>query len=134
MKLSENTMEVLKNFSTINQGLIVKKGNILKTLATNKNIKAEATIEEKFETDFAIYDLNKTLGILSMNKNAPEVQVDAEYLTFSNLGGHAKIRQRFATPSMIFGYDKLDKKIPIDEFEVNLALTQEVHTWILSLA
>jgi hypothetical protein len=134
MKLSENTIEVLKNFSTINQGLIVKKGSHLKTLSTNKNIKAEADIAEEFTQDFAIYDLNKTLGILSMNKASPEVVVEKECLTFSGLGGHAKIRQRFAAPCLIFGYDKLDKKIEVDGFEVDLTLTQEVFSWIFSVA
>jgi hypothetical protein len=134
MKLSENTIEVLKNFSTINQGLIVKKGSHLKTLSTNKNIKAEVDIAEEFTQDFAIYDLNKTLGILSMNKASPEVVVEKECLVFSGLGGHAKIRQRFAAPNLIFGYDKLDKKIEVEKFAANISLTQEVHNWIISVA
>ena len=131
MKLSENTIEVLKNFSTINQGLIVKKGKLLKTLSTNKNIKAEAKISEEFTQDFAIYDLNKTLGILSMNKTAPATEIEKDFLSFPGLG---KVRQRFSPPNLIFGYDKLDKKIDVEKFDVTLALTQEVHAWILSVA
>jgi hypothetical protein len=131
MKLSENTIEVLKNFATINQGLIVKKGSLLKTLSNNKNIKAEAEISEAFTQDFAIYDLNKTLGILSMNKAEPQVEVEENFLSFPGLG---KVRQRFAAPNLIFGHDKLDKKIDISNFDVTLSLTQEVHNWIFSVA
>lgn len=134
MKLSENTIEVLKNFATINQGLIVKKGKLLKTLSTNKNIKAEAIIDEEFKQEFAIYDLNKTLGLLSLNKAAPEVVVDKEYLTFTGVAGKGKIRQRFSAPNLVFGYDKLDKSIEIQKFDVTFALTQEVHQWIISVA
>lgn len=134
MKLSETTIEFLKNFSIINQGLIVKKGNIIKTLSSNKNIKAEAIIEETFEKDFAVYDLNKTLAILSMNKENPEMTINEENLTFSGLSGHGKIRQRFSPINMIYGYDKLDRNIDINKFEVNLVLSEEVHKWIITVA
>jgi hypothetical protein len=133
MKLSETTIEFLKNFSTINQGLVVKKGNVIKTLASNKNIKAEATIEETFDKDFAIYDLTKTLGILSMNKDNPEVFVEKECLTFTG-AGTGKIHQRFSPSNMIAAYASVDEEIPVYEFEANLVLTEEVHRWILSVA
>ena len=132
MKLSEDTVEILKNFSTINSGLIFKPGNVLKTIAGNKTIVAEATVVEFFPQECAVYDLNKTLGILSMSKSAPEVSFDTECLTFSGIYG-SKIRQRFAPVNMILGHDRIDKKINID-FKTTLNITPEIHKWILSVA
>ena len=57
MKLSEATTNVLKNFSDINQNILVKQGNVLNTMSTMKNIIGEAQIEESFEREFGIYDL-----------------------------------------------------------------------------
>ena len=69
MKLSDNTISILKNFSGINQSLLFKQGNTLKTISVMKNILAEATIEEDFPKDFGIYDLNQFLNGLSLHKN-----------------------------------------------------------------
>ena len=66
MKLSNNTTNILKNFSQINQSILIKQGNKLKTISVMKNILAEAEIEEDFEADFAIYDLNQFLSGLSL--------------------------------------------------------------------
>ena len=62
MKLSSNTTNILKNFSQINQSILIKEGNKLKTISVMKNILAEAEVEEEFEKDFAIYDLNQFLS------------------------------------------------------------------------
>ena len=58
MKLSDHTIEVLKNFATINQNLVIKEGSTLSTMSAMKNIVARATVAETFEKDVAIYDLN----------------------------------------------------------------------------
>ena len=134
MKLSENTVEILKNFAILNQGLVVKKGNILKTVSINKSIKAEALIEEEFKQDFAIYDLNKTLGIFSLNKGIqPEVEVEKDCLKFTGCGT-GTIRQRYASPALIFGHDKLDSPMNIEKFEAHVILSKEVYSWIFSVA
>ena len=57
MKLSENTLNVLKNFASINQGILVKPGKSLRTISSNKAILAEASVDEDFPTEFGIYDL-----------------------------------------------------------------------------
>ena len=63
--LSNRTLDVLKNFSTINSNILVKPGNIINTISPIKNVMAEATIEEDFDTEFGIWDLNKFLGTVS---------------------------------------------------------------------
>ena len=66
MQISKNTFEVLKNFSEINENLLIKPGNELKTISVMKNVLAKATIEETFDKEFAIYDLNSFLNVLSL--------------------------------------------------------------------
>ena len=69
MKLSNNTVQVLKNFASINQNLVIKEGNEIKTMSAMKNIVAKATVEETFPKQVAIYDLNEFLGCLSLFKS-----------------------------------------------------------------
>jgi hypothetical protein len=66
MKLSDNTFDVLKNFSTINPSISVKAGNVLRTVSEQKNILAQAVIDESFPTAFAVYDLSQFLGLASL--------------------------------------------------------------------
>jgi hypothetical protein len=66
MKLSDNTFDVLKNFSTINPSISVKAGNVLRTVSEQKNILAQAVIDESFPTPFAVYDLSQFLGLASL--------------------------------------------------------------------
>ena len=66
MKLNDNTVNVLKNFSTINPNLLVKEGSTLTTMSAMKNIVAKADVEEVFPQQFAIYDLNEFLSSTSL--------------------------------------------------------------------
>ena len=66
MILSEDTLNVLKNFATINQNLVIKEGSTITTMSAMKNIVAKADVEEKFTQEVAIYDLNEFLASLSL--------------------------------------------------------------------
>ena len=72
MKLSDKTLSLLKNFSTINQSILFKQGTKLRTISVMKNILAEATISEELPKDFGIYDLGQFLNGLSLH-NSPEL-------------------------------------------------------------
>ena len=99
MKLTDKTLTLLKNFSSINQSILFRKGNQLRTISIMKNILAEATIEEDFPKDFGIYDLNQFLNGLNLHK-------DAE-LDFDNNGyvvikeGMSRSKYFFADPNVI---------------------------------
>ena len=69
MKLSDSTLSLLKNFSSINQSILFKEGSKLRTISVMKNILAEATVNEEFARDFGIYDLNQFLNGLSLHQN-----------------------------------------------------------------
>jgi len=74
MKLSEQTVALLKNFSGINQNIQFKAGNKIQTISAQKNILVSAEIPESFPSDFAIYDLNKMLGVMSLFQD-PDLEV-----------------------------------------------------------
>jgi hypothetical protein len=80
IKLSKRTLDILKNFSTINTGLIVNQGSVLNTLSPSKNILAEARVDEVFTKSFAIWDLNKFLGTASLFKD-PELTFAGDVVT-----------------------------------------------------
>lgn len=131
MKLSDNTVKVLKNFSTINQGLVVKPGKTLRTISPNKAVLAEATVNEKFPHEFGIYDLNKSLSLLSMSTEN-EVEVEKEFLEFTGLAGRGKIRQRFTASNLILSPP--DKKVVSANPDVSFRLSLDVLNWIFSVA
>ena len=99
MKLSDNALAILKNFAGINNSILVKEGNKLRTISVAKNILAEAEIKEEFPRDFAIYDLNQFLNGLSLHQK-PE-------LDFANDGyvvireGKMRSKYFFADPNVI---------------------------------
>ena len=99
MKLNKETMEVLKNFSNINQNILVKEGNKLRTMSTMKNILAEATINEPFPKEFGIYDLTEFLGVLTLVSDA-ELEFESDSFLIIN-GGHSKIKYFFSDPSIL---------------------------------
>ena len=69
MKLSEQTVSILKNFSTINQNLVIKEGSEISTMSAMKNIVSKSEVEEPFPVEFAIYDLNEFLSAMSLFTN-----------------------------------------------------------------
>ncbi len=99
MKLSDKTLTLLKNFSSINQSILFKSGNSLRTISVMKNILAEATIEEDLPKDFGIYDLNQFLNGLNLHKNAElDFQNDA-YVVIRE--GKSRSKYFFADPNVI---------------------------------
>jgi hypothetical protein len=99
MKLSENTLNILKNFSSINHSILIKKGSTLRTISVMKNIFAEATIEETFIKDFAIYDLNEFLSGLSLHKD-PDIDFEHDsYLVIRE--GKRRVKYFYADPEII---------------------------------
>ena len=99
MKLSEATTNVLKNFSDINQNILVKQGNKLNTMSTMKNIIGEAKIEESFEREFGIYDLNEFLGVMSLGKDPDLLFEDESFVKVKS--GNSTTKYFFSDPSIL---------------------------------
>ena len=119
MKLSDKTLTLLKNFSSINQSILFKKGTSLRTISVMKNILAEATIEEDLPTDFGIYDLNQFLNGLGLHQT-PD-------LDFQNEGhvvikeGKSRTKYFFADPQVIV--TPPDKEITLPSEDVSFELS-----------
>ena len=111
MKISNDTLSVLKNFASVNTNLLVRQGNTISTISAGKNIFARATVEEKFDREFAIYDLNSLLGLLTLLEDT-EVDFGAESITMTK--GRSTFEYYYADPEIIVGAP--DKQIEVDEF------------------
>jgi hypothetical protein len=111
MKISNDTLSVLKNFASVNTNILVRQGNTLSTISAGKNIFARATVEENFDREFAIYDLNSLLGLLTLLDDT-EVDFGAESITMTK--GRSTFEYYYADPEIIVGAP--DKQIEVDEF------------------
>ena len=100
MKLSEKTISLLENFSSINQSILVKKGSKLRTISVMKNILAEADVDENFERDFGIYDLPQFLNGVNLMKD-PDLDLKNETYMIIREGKSTKVKFAFADPDCI---------------------------------
>ena len=101
MKLSDNTKMVLRNFATINQNLVIKEGSELLTMSAMKNIVAKAEVEETFQKEIAIYDLNEFLASISLFA-VPVLEFQEQYLTIKEEGQpHKKLKYFYSDPSVV---------------------------------
>lgn len=132
MKLSNETLSVLKNFSTINSGLYFKTGNTISTVSPQKNILADAEISENIPQDFGIFDLNNFLSVISLFKDGAELDFDSKHVYIKGFGGRSKIRYRFTDPSMIVIAPPNRPNLP--SVDVTFDLTEADFEWILRTA
>ena len=114
MKLSPRTIQLLKNFSSINSSILVKPGNVLSTVSVGKTVMAEATVTDEFPSQFAIYDLSRFLSVLSLY-GSPEITLKEKTAVISE--GRSKVNYTFADPKGIVAMDKnlSDIKLPPDD-------------------
>ena len=117
MYLSAETVSILKNFSTINQSILIKAGKKLRTMSVMKNILAEVDIDEEFSRDVAIYDLNQFLNCLSLIPGA-EVKLEDNSIVITD--GTNSIEYRYSDPSVIAAPPEKELKLPSDDVEVVL--------------
>jgi len=132
MKLSTDTIDVLKNFSSINSGIYFKQGTKLATVSSNKNILAEAGIKDEIPSDFAIYDLNNLLQLLSLEKDCPDLEFDDKNVIIKTLNGRSKIKYRFAAKEMIV--TPPEKRLTLPTVDVQFTLSEGDFGWIMKTA
>jgi len=122
MRLSDKTLMLLKNFSTINQSILFKQGNSLRTISVMKNILAEATIEEDIPKDFGVYDLNQFLNALSLHQK-PELDFKNEgYTVISE--DRARSKYFFADPNVIVSPPDKEITLPTEDVCFQLSTQQ----------
>lgn len=115
--ISKDTLNILKNFSGINSNLYVKPGSKITTMSPTKNIMAEVEVEESFDTEFGIWDLNKLLGVVSLFQD-PEFIFDDKYMTITGASG-SKVKYFYSDPKLLSYPTKSIKKIDaVVEFDL----------------
>ena len=101
MKLSSNTISVLKNYASINQNLEIKEGKEITTMSAMKNIVARAEVEEEFTQEVAIYDLNEFLSCLSLFKNA-NLEFESTFVTITEENNpKTSLKYFYSDPSVV---------------------------------
>ena len=116
MKLSKETIGILKNFSGINSNLFIKSGSNISTISVGKSLVAMATVPEQFTQEFGIYDLSEFLGLVSLFED-PEITFDEDYLTIGS--GNHTIRYYSADEGVLV-YPKKTPDLPEAEFTFTL--------------
>ena len=120
MKISKDTLDVLKNFSAINPNLVIKEGNNLSTIAEAKNIMASTTVLETFPKEVGIYDLNEFLSALSLIENA-ELEFGEDSVVMKS--PTSSITYRYADKSIL---TSPEKGVNMPEPEVCVTLTEDL--------
>ena len=128
MKLSKNTVNLLKNYASINSNLLLKTGNKLATISGQKSIIAEATVEDSFPNDFGIYDLNEFLSALSLFTD-PDLTFNDKVVTIKE--GTSTIKYYASSPEVL---TVPSKSINFPDVDVEFDLSGEVLASILKTA
>ena len=127
MKLSEQTVSILKNFSTINQNLVIKEGSEISTMSAMKNIVSKSEVEETFPVEFAIYDLNEFLSAMSLFTN-PDLDFNDNFVVITEAGSNSKsLKYWYSEPSVVTTPSKEITMPSVDvEFPMNSGILSEV--------
>jgi hypothetical protein len=121
MKLSDNTVSVLKNYSTINQNLMINSGSTLRTISAMNNIIATANVEENFEKSVGIYDLNEFLAAMSLF-DSPELDFQNDFVMMGNEGSRKSLKYWYSDPSVV---TTVKREITMPSTDVTFTLTGE---------
>lgn len=118
MELNDGTLQVLKNFSGINQNLMIRNGNVLKTISEARNVLVKAEVGNEFPKDFGVYDLNEFIGVLSL-VDKPTLSFQDEFVTVGDSTGRSKVKYFFSAEETL---TTPQKDINMPESEVKFTL------------
>jgi len=117
MKISNDTLNVLKNFSSINPSVLFKTGQTVRTISPQKTVMAAASIAESVPSEAGVYDLSRFLATLGLFE---EPEVDFQEGKFEISSGRSTLKYTYASPTMIVTPPDRDIEIPDPELSVNL--------------
>lgn len=129
MQLSPETVAILKNFASINQSILLREGNVLKTISPQKNIMAKAVVSENFPKEVAIYDLNRLLGVVSLFKSH-DLDFTENHIAIAD--GKNSVKYVYADPSIIVSAPA--KEINLPSQDVSFTLTDDQMQQVLKAA
>jgi len=131
MKLSENTINILRNFANINPGMQFKAGNIVRTVSKQQNVLGKATVSETFDSDFVIYDMNRFLSVVSALDN-PDIVFNAETKKVQINSGTSKCVYGLSDESLIVAPPS--KELKVENAEIKFQLSADNYAKVLKLA
>tara|TARA_Y100000389_G_scaffold119179_1_gene116343 strand:- start:4814 stop:5491 length:678 start_codon:yes stop_codon:yes gene_type:complete len=122
MRLTKSTIQILSNFASINSNIVIDQGNTIRTISEAKNILAKATVEETFDSEFGVYDLNEFLGVLKLVDN-PNLNFQDDFVIISDESGLTNIKYFFSDTEML---TKAGKDVRMPEGDVKLDLSEDI--------
>jgi hypothetical protein len=117
MKLSKETNEILSNFAEINQSLLFKEGNVLRTVSPAKSILAQAKIAESIPVEAPIYDVKQFLQTVNMFEDA-DINFGKTSVDVKN--GKAAASYTYASKESIVAPPEKEIKLPSTEISFTL--------------
>jgi len=123
MVLTEKTLQVLKNYSNINRNILIKEGNVLKTISEALNVFASAEVDMTFPRTFGIYDLNEFLNVISL-ADSPRLTFENEHVLITDGSGRSKIKYFYAAQDTI----TCPKKDPTMPSDANISFVLDSET------
>ena len=124
MQLSDSTLDILRNFSSINQNILIKADSPIKTISEARNVVAKAEIPEKFVKDFGIYDLNEFIGVTGLVNN-PSLHFNDDFVMISDESGRSSVKyfysaeETFTAPTKDVSMPEPDVKFTLDNDTLN---------------
>jgi hypothetical protein len=118
MKLSEDTLSIIKNFSAINRSILFRPGNVLRTISPTKSVFARATVSENFPVQCAIYEVPRFLGACSLFDN-PELDFGDKQMRITD--GKRSVDYTYADPNAIIAPPEKDINLPSRDVEFRLS-------------
>ena len=129
MQLSDNTLAVLKNFASIQPNVVLQEGNVVKTIAEAKNVMAVATLEQSFDKEVGIYNLDEFLSVLGL-VDSPDLAFNDDFVTVQG-SGRSQVKYFYSDPSIL---TSPAKDIPMPEAEVKFTLDEATFKKVLRAA
>lgn len=123
MKFDNRTIQILKNFAAFNQSIQFKSGNVVTTISTSRSMFARATLTAEIPSDFAIYDLSRFLGVLTLFEN-PELQIEDKLVRIKGTGKNRAVKYAFASPETI-SIPTGKEKLVVEDAEITFTLSKD---------
>ena len=129
MQLSDNTLAVLKNFASIQPNVVLSEGNVVKTIAEAKNVMAVATLDQSFDKEVGIYNLDEFLSVLGL-VDSPDLAFNDDFVTVKG-SGRSQVKYFYSDPSIL---TSPAKDIPMPDAEVKFTLDEATFKKVLRAA
>ena len=100
MKLNDTTINILKNYATINPNIVIDKGTDIKTISVARNVLSTSVVSEPFPLKFGIYDLNEFLNVISL-VDEPRLKFENDYVVIGDATGRSSVKYFFSDPEML---------------------------------